>query len=156
MNKGKFLQIAAVTLTPLLGIMALSQRTNAQDGNPRCNYGGTWHLRQSNGVFVTMELQQSGQKITGKASYDAGRRGIMRGTVTGTVRTRYGRGNTPSRWDTDVLHVEIAWYGAVGIYEGEKLVTAPHMSGSTWEKARPGNQASWESTGPAFSCWPER
>ncbi len=135
----------------LLCVLCFSNFTNAQTGDwPRCVYD-RWILKQANGPVVTMELKQEGKRLTGKASYDTGRRGIMRGTVTGSVWAQQA-GTKPSNYDRDFLRLEIVWYGAVGIYEGSKGRASTRLSGTTWEKSKPAQTVEWWSDSK-FNCF---
>lgn len=135
----------------LLFSFSCSTFMHAQTGDwPRCVYD-RWILKQANGPVVTMELKQEGKRLTGKASYDTGRRGIMRGTVTGSVWAQQA-GTKPSNYDRDFLRLEIVWYGAVGIYEGSKGRASTRLSGTTWEKSKPAQTVEWWSDSK-FNCF---
>ena len=142
-------KISRILLTAMLGISAfivlpLSPAAQAQrdDGPPMHDFSGTWTIKQDNNFLVTLELQQNGSEITGKASYNAGRKGIMRGTVQGRAwlqkDTRIG--------NNDHFEVEIFWYQGSGIYKGYTPGGRPYLVGETWPKGNPAGKVKWYSS----------
>jgi hypothetical protein len=79
------------------------------------NVNGDWDLWQNNGILVKISLTQTGEKVTGLASYQGmkqGRRHSENGDVTGTF---YPTEST-SRYR---LYLEIkSDYGETGVYTG--------------------------------------
>jgi len=121
----------------------VAQRQRRVDGGPpHCWFGSNWLLVQANGFNVWMELTQRGQDITGKASYHAGRKGTMQGSVKGRVWLRVGQKGPQS--DANHIRVEIQWHGMVGVYEGYRISTPDaDIEGETWEKNNPGRRSTW-------------
>ncbi|MBV9215978.1 MAG: hypothetical protein JO053_07355 [Acidobacteria bacterium] len=140
-NIGRMALISMVTSLLLIFAFSLCAFAQRDDGPPAHNFSGTWDLRQSNGFVVTMVLTQNGREITGTASYNAGRNGIARGSVSGRAwRTNGGGG-----WQTNVdnFQVEIAWNGAVGVYRATASWADGVLHGETYQKNNPGARASW-------------
>ena len=139
-------------LTAMLGasvfIVLLSSSTQAQrdDGPPMHDFSGTWTIKQDNNFLITIELQQNGSQITGKASYNAGRKGIMRGTVQG--RAWLQKDPTGRIGNNDHFEIEIFWHQGSGIYKGYTPGGRPYLVGETWPKGNPAGKVKWYS-GPA-------
>jgi hypothetical protein len=132
-----------IWLAGLVLCFAFSMDVAAQrdDGTPAHNFGGTWSLRQSNGFVVTLVLTQNGRDISGTASYNAGRNGIARGTVSGKAWRTNGSGGWPS--NVDNFQIEIAWNGAVGVYRGTASWAEGILNGQTYQKDKPSARANW-------------
>jgi hypothetical protein len=147
-------------LTVMLGIVVLtlplpSAEAQRDDGLPMRDFSGTWTIHQDNNFVVTMELQQSGSEITGKASYPAGRKGIMRGTVRG--RAWLQKDTTGQGGNKDQFEVEITWHQGSGIYKGYTPGGRPYLVGETWPKGNPAGKVKWYSApAPGGSGFPRR
>ena len=137
--------VSVFSLLMLTLVFSSEIAAQRDDGPPAFSYSGTWSLQQSNGFVVTMVLTQNGREIRGTASYNAGRNGIARGTVTG----RAWRTNGSSGWQSNVdqFQVEIAWNGAVGVYKASASWVESYLNGQTYQKDKPSARAGW-SAGP--------
>ncbi len=127
----------------LLFASVLTVHAQRDDGPPARNFAGTWILYQENNFTVTVNVTQKGRDITGTASYNAGRRGIARGTVTGKAffeRNRNGIG------DVDHFEIEIAWHDGVGIYQATTPFGKSYLKGQTWPKGNPNGKVGWYTT----------
>ncbi len=135
------------TFTVLLLTFVLLTTVSAQrdDGPPAHNFAGTWSLRQSNGYVVTMVLSQNGRDISGTSSYNSGKRGIVRCTVSGKAWQQKGSGG----WQTNVDHfqVEVTCNGSIAIYKAAASWAEGVLNGETFPKNNPSGKASW-SAGP--------
>jgi hypothetical protein len=163
--------------------MTISSEMAAQNGPTQGDatfyYGGTWILHQDGWSPITMEIQRIGSEITGKASYDAGRNGIARGTVQGRAWSEsYGPIFMAGVVTVDHFEVEIRWHDGVGIYHGTNMEKIPprnsyeaelcgpgssirfdpgcaaliprnSLAGETWPKGDPARAVNWH-TDPVF------
>lgn len=134
--------LAALLLTFAFSATICAQR---DDGLPAHNFGGTWSLRQSNGYVVTMVLTQNGRDISGTSSYNSGKKGIVRCTVSGKAWHQKGANG----WQSYVDHfqVEIVCNGAVAVYKASASWAEGVLNGETYPKDKPSSRANW-SAGP--------
>ncbi len=143
-------KISRIRLTAMLGVsvftLLLSPAAEAQrdDGPPMHDFSGTWTIKQDNNFLVTLELQQNGSEITGKASYNAGRKGIMRGTVQG--RAWLQKDLSGRIGNNDHFEVEIVWHQGSGIYKGYTPGGRPYLVGETWPRDNPAGKVKWYSS----------
>jgi hypothetical protein len=155
----RFSTVLAVALFVVL--LGSSGHAQQDDGPPMYDYTGKWDLKQANGFVVTMELQQNGREITGKASYDAGRKGIARGTVQGRAWLfKFSSAWGVVQWDK--FEVEITWHDGVGVYQGSMGISKKIGGefgnyielgeGTTWPKGNPAGSVAW--TAPTFPLAP--
>ena len=135
------------SLAILLLAFTFSDNVSAQrdDGPPAHNFAGTWSLRQSNGYVVTMVLTQNGRDISGTSSYNSGKKGIVRCTVSGKAWQQKGSGG----WQTylDHFQVEVVCNGAVAVYNAAASWAEGILNGKTYPKDKPSASATW-SAGP--------
>lgn len=127
----------------LLAFLALSAQVSAQrdDGPPTHNFAGTWSLRQSNGYVVTMVLTQNGRDISGTSSYNSGKKGIVRCTVSGKAWHQKGSNGWPSYLDH--FQVEAFCNGAVAVYNASASWAEGILNGKTYPKDKPSGSATW-------------
>lgn len=111
------------------------------DGPPAHNFGGTWPLRQSNGYIVTMVLTQNGRDIAGSSSYNSGRRGIVRCSISGKAWQQ--KGTTGWQSNFDHFQIEAVCNGAVAVYKASASWADGVLRGETYPKDRPSSRATW-------------
>ena len=142
---------ASVVGTAVLFLVLSAHAQDPRDDGPAIyDYSGTWSFNQDNGFVVTMELQQNGKVITGRASYNAGRKGIARGTVTGRAWTILDRSGWGCGCKIDQFFVEIAWHTGVGVYSGFAPWGQAELKGETWPKGNPAGKVKWYTLGKIF------
>ncbi len=135
---------AMLSVSAIIVLLSSSAQAQRDDGPPMHDFSGPWTVWQDNNFQVTMELQQNGSELTGKASYSAGRKGIMRGTVRGRAWLQKDpSGNTGNR---DHFEVEITWHQGSGIYKGYTPGGRPYLVGETWPKGNPAGKVKWYSS----------
>jgi hypothetical protein len=145
MNAKRFRTTSTLLLGISLFTLMFVSSAQAQRGElPTRDFSGTWQLFQENKFTVTMEVVQDRRgNISGKASYDAGRKGIARGTITG--RASHER-NYNGLGDVDHIEVEITWHNGAGIYKGNTPVGKSYLRGKTWPKGNPAGSVGWYTT----------
>jgi hypothetical protein len=144
MNARRF-SATSLLLGISLFILIASSYVGAQTRDlPTRDFSGTWQLYQENRFEVTMEIVQDRRGgITGKASYDAGRKGIARGTVRGSA---WHEKNMNGIGDVDHFVVEITWHHGVGVYKGNTPFNKSYLRGKTWPKGNPNGSVGWYTT----------
>ncbi len=131
------------TLVLLLSISAFAQVDTRDDGPTAHDYNGTWEVLQKNGFVVTLVIRQNGKQIYGEASYNAGRKGIARGTITGRAWTIKDKSGWGCGCPIDQFHIEIAWHTGVGVYYGFTPWGDHYLQGETWPKGNPAGKVGW-------------
>jgi len=145
MNRHRFLAVFGFSTILLILIFSANIVAQRDDGPPAHNFAGTWSLRQSNGYVVTMVLTQNGRDIAGTSSYNSGKKGTVRCTVSGKAWQQKGSGG----WQTylDHFQVEIVCNGSVAVYNAAASWAEGILNGKTYPKNKPSASATW-SAGP--------
>jgi hypothetical protein len=128
-----------------LSILTFACFTNAaaqrDDGPPVHNFAGTWSLRQSNGYVVTMVLTQRARDLSGTSSYNSGKKGIVRCTVTGKAWQQKGSSGWQSNFDH--FQVDVTCNGSVAVYKASASWAEGNLNGETYPKNKPSAKATW-------------
>lgn len=101
------------------------------------DFSGTRTIIQSNNTVTSVILTQVGHEITGTASYDAGRKGIIRGTVSGKTNRTIDQEApiTGKLYYKDFIVMEIVWNnGGVGQYSGAVSQRDENLKGTAAPK----------------------
>ncbi|MEQ1923205.1 MAG: hypothetical protein ABL952_11925 [Pyrinomonadaceae bacterium] len=145
MNRHRFLTFFGFSTILLMLIFSANIAAQQDDGPPAHNFAGTWSLRQSNGYVVTMVLTQNGRDIAGTSSYNSGKKGIVRCTVSGKAWHQKGANGWPSYLDH--FQVEVVCNGSVAAYNASASWAEGILNGTTYPKGKPSASATW-SAGP--------
>lgn len=143
-SKHAVLALVGIIVASLVGGLAIPAEAAECPG---WYAGSKWGIRQSNGPFVGVRLEQRENLLQGDAAYTFDSQDKILLLFDGAQRTNIIRGSVDGSIKGTDFTIHIYWEnGEIGIYTG-KISPSGKVEGDTYSKQDPKRKATWFSDG---------